>query len=365
MLETIREFAAERLEELADSAALRNRHGDYYVQLAEDTLAAILAGGSSKDEFERYTVEEGNLREALVTLRQRPESEAFGRLCAAVFFHWYFRGDPHEGIQWTRAALELDVSEQTRAALENECSGLLYLTGEDGEEALALARSSVERCRRLGDDRGLVFGLTTLGNIRTLVHDWAGALAAYEEAFRISRERRYAWWERALADSIGLVHAQAGRSLDALGYLARASALANEAEDEVSRAMSAVSIAFVEADLENWPGARAALAEGLAAAHELGLRPWVSGGLLTAARVEASAGSPLRGARLLGASQAVRETLGLGVDPTDTRVYREAEAALREALGDSFEAAVREGAAGALDDAVALALTACAVDSSP
>jgi predicted ATPase/DNA-binding SARP family transcriptional activator len=363
MLETIREFAAERLEELPDSAALRNRHGDHYLQLAEDTFAAILAGGSSKDEFDRYTDEEGNLRAALVTLRQRPESEAFGRLCAALFFHWYFRGDPHEGMQWTRAALELDVSEQTRAALENECSGLLYLTSEDGEEALALARSSVERCRRLGDDRGLVFGLATLGNVLGgQIGDWAGALAAYEEAFRISREQPYAWswWERALADAIGLVHAQAGRSLDALGYLARASALANEAGDEVARALSAVSVALVEADLENWPGARAALAEGLAAAHELGLRPWVSSGLLAAARVEASAGSPLRGARLLGASRALRETARVAIDPIDARVQSEAEAALREALGDSFEAAVREGAAGSLDDAVALALSACA-----
>jgi predicted ATPase/class 3 adenylate cyclase len=365
MLETIREFAAERLGELSNRAALRDRHANRYLHVAEDTFAAILSGGSSKGEFERFTADEGNLRAALVTLRGQPDAEAFGRLCAALFFHWYFRGDPREGREWTRAALENDLSEQTRAALENVCSALLYLTGGDSEEALALAESSVERCRRLGDDRGLVFGLDTLGNIiGAMVGDLVAGLAAYEEAFRISLERGEPWWERTLASNIGLAHAAAGRLLEAREYLARARACAGEAGDEVAHARDTVNVALVEAELGNWPGARAAIAEGLAAAHELGLRLWVSSGLLVAARVAASAGSPRRGARLLGAAQALRETMGLGLDMIDARVQRQAEEALREVLGDSFDAALREGAAGSLDEAVALALSGSAAVSS-
>jgi hypothetical protein len=77
----------------------------------------------------------------------------------------YFRGNAREGVHWTAEALSQDISERTRAALENERAALLFISRGPVDKVLALARSSLDRFRRLGDDAGLVYALTTLANV--------------------------------------------------------------------------------------------------------------------------------------------------------------------------------------------------------
>jgi tetratricopeptide (TPR) repeat protein len=215
MLETVRMFALEQLDALDDAATLRTRHARRYLELAEQTFAAIQTVGRTAEEYERLGAEEGNLRLALTTLRDGSDEEALGRLCAALFFYWFFRGFPTEGITWTRRALAGDVSEGLPAELANELAALLCLAGGVAGEALVLATSSVRRARALGDDRRLLMGLTTFGNLYSLIGktgDLETALATYQEALEIARRRREEWWERTLLSNIGSVHLKPGKS---------------------------------------------------------------------------------------------------------------------------------------------------------
>jgi hypothetical protein len=359
MLETIQEFARERLTELPRRDALVDAHADRYARLADVILAEFDANKISGAQFDRIAVEEGNLRAALETLQRRPAAERFGRLCSALFMYWYFRGDPREGARLTGEALSGDVDERTRAALENERAALLYASNGSIDEALALARSSVDRFRRLGDDMGLVYALTTLGNIcgQPAFGDEAGAQAAYEEALGLARGRGAGWWERALLANLGFLHQAGGRPARARDYVARAHELAEAAGDEVFAALDNIELAGLNATLGDWAAARETAAAGIVAAHELGLARWVLTGLLAVARVEAADGSPELAARLLGAVAANAEAVGDGLHDQDARDLRDLERSLRVILGDAaVDQQSRAGAVLSLDDAVRLAV---------
>jgi predicted ATPase len=366
LLETIGEFAAERLAELPEAQELRRRHARRFVGETEAAFARILAGGPARHEYERLSADEGNLRAALETLRDDGEPEELGRLCTALFFHWYFRGDTQEGRAWTRAALEGDVGEALRSELENELAGFLYVSGERAE-ARALTETSVARSRRIGDDRTLLYGLTTLGNV--LLDEPGGpelARGPYEEALALAVAQQAGWWQHALTSNLGLLDVVAGHLDRAHARFVSARDRATAAGDELGAAEATVNLAVAEVELGRPAEARTTLATGLAAAPELGLRPWVLNGLRVAALLEASDGDPERGARLFGAVETLERELALAQDEIDRRYVARTEAGLRAALGDGGVARLAAaGAALSLEEAVALALAALDTAAPP
>jgi tetratricopeptide (TPR) repeat protein len=146
MLQTIREYAAERLEETGESDAVRARHCRHFLALAERAYAAILNGEDPVSKFRSLERAHDNLREALSWAAQAGEIELEVRLTCALRQFWLVRGHLAEGRTFfERAVAATETADrQLRAQALMNGGPFLYRQGELGqarawwEEALAL-----------------------------------------------------------------------------------------------------------------------------------------------------------------------------------------------------------------------------------
>ena len=155
MLESIRDFAAGRLDACAEASAVRQRHAMYFVGLAEQEDSAIWGGPKHRQALERLEVELANLRAALAWLETSGDGVALLRLAAALGGIWHHRSHWQEGRAWLERALELE-GDLAPAARATALVKLTILTRDLGESPdPAWAAEAVELRRALQDDRGL------------------------------------------------------------------------------------------------------------------------------------------------------------------------------------------------------------------
>jgi len=194
MLETIREFAAQRLAEAGEVDLVRTRHRDHYLRLAE--AAEPLLYGPEHDRWQpRLTREMDNVRAALAWSRDRGDAESLARMVTALLF-WTRPGQIRELQMWLEAAADRaeDLSPRMRARVRNrQILGQLVMPGSEGlgqvpvlaGEALAFARAS-------GDKNEEGFALLIQGLIAGLVGG-AEAMRPYlEDGLRLARSAQSA-----------------------------------------------------------------------------------------------------------------------------------------------------------------------------
>lgn len=190
MLETIRQYAAERLAETGIEAQIREEHARYYLALAE-AAAPELAGPQQATRLARLETEHDNLRAALHYLLEHDESEIALRLAVALWRFWIARGHLSEGRRWLEQALAgaeeygVDVSLQANGFLG---AAALAIRQCDSERARSLAERSLILSRRLGDTRGMANALNSLGQVATDLGDHQRARALHEESLALRRE---------------------------------------------------------------------------------------------------------------------------------------------------------------------------------
>jgi non-specific serine/threonine protein kinase len=221
LLETIREYALERLHEAGEHRATGESHAAWAVALAEAAEIG-LQGPEQVAWLSRLADEMDNFRAAMEGSLNRQEGETAGRLIAALarFFHW--RGYVTEGRGWLERALSVgeSVSPATRARLLYGAAALCHEQAE-GETARRYAEESLSLRRQLDDRRGVAASLEQLGHVVNLQGDLKRAVALFEESLATAR---------AIGDAAGTATA-----LNALGYMAwfnddheRATALCEE-----------------------------------------------------------------------------------------------------------------------------------------
>jgi predicted ATPase/DNA-binding SARP family transcriptional activator len=166
MLQTIREYAAERLEETGKSDAVRARHCRHFLELAERAYAAILNGEEPVSKFRSLERAHDNLREALSWAAQAEEIELEVRLTCALRQFWLVRGHLAEGRTFFERAVAATETADRRLRAQALMNGgpFLYRQGELEqarawwEEALALltADGDVEGAARCAGELGAV-----------------------------------------------------------------------------------------------------------------------------------------------------------------------------------------------------------------
>jgi hypothetical protein len=212
LLETIREYALERLEAQGEAEEIGRRHAAYFLALAEEAEPR-LAGTEQWAWLDR---ELGNLRAALAWARTVGALELGLRLAVALANFWEERGHVREGREWLESLVRGLAARDDRPRLATLCARALattawmaFLQGDydgaaeslalyrelgDGsdlayalgalaglaadrgevERARALCEDSVSRFRQLGDARGLAVELSLLGRVTALQGDDAG-----------------------------------------------------------------------------------------------------------------------------------------------------------------------------------------------
>ena len=183
MLETIREYALERLEERGDSNEARRRHAGFYLPLAEEAEPALL-GPQQLSWLERLDAERDNLRAALTWATEEDEADVGLRIGAALWRYWQLRGSDLEGRERLERLLALrSGSAEPRALALRGAASLSFVQGDHeavrryGEEGLPALR----RMDRLTGTLGLMaVSALALGDL-----DRASALA--EEGLEVGR----------------------------------------------------------------------------------------------------------------------------------------------------------------------------------
>jgi predicted ATPase len=310
MLETIREYAGERLERSGEAVRLRGAHAGAFLALAEQADAG-LAGGTEESWLARLDLEQENLRAALTWTIAHGPAEVAVRLAGALWRFWFLRGHLTEGWRALERALAVGgaVSPAWRARATNAAGNVALARGE-WAEARALQEQSLALHRETGNRLGVAATLVNLGNVALDLNDYERAGALYEESLALYRELGDRSGTAVALNNLGLIRREMGRRDEAIALHEESLALRRALGDRYGIAQALDNLGRVELDHGELEPATRLLREGLALFRELGNRlstPLAIEGLATAA---ASGGDPARAARLWGAAESLRAALG-------------------------------------------------------
>ena len=194
-LETVRQYGQARLEEVRETAAMRRRHRDWYLRLAEAADAGV-RGPREEAWLARVEIEHDNFRAALEWSKTEPDGAgAELRLARALEWFWYLLGHWTEG----RARLEAAVAGSAGAPaahLPKALVGTVRLTYRQGDlaRAKALCVEGLNLARRLDDKSGTAQFLVWTGIIAIAEGRPAEAAAPVEQALAICRAIEDRWW---------------------------------------------------------------------------------------------------------------------------------------------------------------------------
>ena len=186
MLETIREYAAERLEAMPEAERARSAHAAAFLALVE-TGGRPHAGLAKKEWLERVDTEHNNIRAALGWYREHDPRAAL-RLAASMSAFWSLRGHHTEGRQ--RLGELLSLVPEPSAARVSALNGAAWLAIDQGDyaDAAAMLGESIELSRALGDTVGEAIATVYLGRCQMSRRDIAGGAPHVERAVALVSE---------------------------------------------------------------------------------------------------------------------------------------------------------------------------------
>ena len=363
MLETIREYAAERLAMSGEADELRRKHADWFLALAEEAEPHLR--GDPTTWLERLETEHDNMRSALDALDDHDEAELALRLAWSLQRFWMIRGHLAEG----RRRMERALANSTDDSIERgkALSGLAVLTimQRDYESTAALVEESRLLHRRLGDELGVAtseFHLALLANDSA---DWPTARELFEASVERFAELGDEYFELVAQQNLAWVTYECGDH--ARAYELHFDTLRRSRELSIARleaeALSALaSRAMDEARVDD---AKTLLRDGLALHYEIGEVSEVALDVVRVARAAAAEHRPELAARLLARADRAYEEHGISPPPWADVEHEKALAEIRPRLDDSESAEwTARGRELTLDDAVALALEFLDEDST-
>jgi predicted ATPase/class 3 adenylate cyclase len=354
MLETIREYASERLEASGTAGQLRRRHAEHFLALAQELEPYVPVTREWLDLVEQ---DHDNVRAALDRLQESGDTQLALGLAEAVSRFWKLRGHQAESQRRFERLLAADRKPTAaRAHALNAASGMAVENGDydlgrrQAEEALAIHRE-------LGDDWGIARSVYMIGYAAIESGDFETAKPLFEEARSLLADLGHEHY-------VGLATFNLAWACDELGEHDRARQLTEEnllrARSTGNRNLEAGALeelalyARQESRIED---SLALLRNALQINHDLGDVQHVLDGLSRLARSHVDAGRSELAARLLASSLEGHEELGMKVALYQLQRNEETLARIHEHLDDAtFEAAWEEGRALSVDEAVALAL---------
>jgi predicted ATPase/DNA-binding SARP family transcriptional activator/Tfp pilus assembly protein PilF len=187
LLETLREFGAERLQAQEDAVAVRNRHLAYYVTMAERAYTALL-GPDQAGWGQRVLAELDNLRAAVAWAEHQGQVEPVLRIATGVFRLFWQCGLMREGLSWFEPALarrhEAPLDVQSRAL---RAAGVLAWSLSDYPRAVAWNEAAIDTGRQLGSADLISAATTNLGLVLKEQGEWERANAVLAEAVALNR----------------------------------------------------------------------------------------------------------------------------------------------------------------------------------
>jgi predicted ATPase/class 3 adenylate cyclase len=416
MLETIWEYALARLAGSGEQEALRHRHAQYYLALAEQA-APELRGRDQRQWMHRLETDHDNLRAAIRWSLESANTLTAARIAGAMWRFWYARGYLSEGRRWLEQALSklefeapvvnLKPGEQPQDQVQASKmiawaeilngAGVMARNQGDYQQAHMLLDKSLAVWRDLANKEGMANALNNLGTVADDQSDYMTAAMYYEKSLSLRRETEDQWgialslnnlghvalaqgtFERAavlceeslalflkLGDKWG-----SGLSLSILGEVAyhkgdleraitlqeQSLNLRRELGDRRGIAQSLNDLGLVASVRGDYLAADTFFRESLALWRELGDTRGIAISLEQFAALSSVQGAAARALCLAAAASIVRETIGAPLSSSEHSRYDGTITAARDYLSEAaFAAAWAAGRAMTLDQAIAYAL---------
>jgi tetratricopeptide (TPR) repeat protein len=367
MLETIREYALERLEQDDDLDGARRRHAEHYAAFAE-RAPPQLNGPEQLAWLDRMETEQDNLRAALSwslgTSAADPagdgERTAVGlRLAQALGGYWYRRGNIPEGRRWLERAIDLAPEDAgVPLALLTHWLGVLLERQGELEAALRRFERSLIIWRELGDRERQAHELNCLGFTHRNLGRLDTARSLLEESIAIAREigsdRRL---DPALTN-LGQAETEAGNLDRAAQLLQEALMLEQKRGDTVGAVISQHSLAIVSLRAGRIPEAREMLSGTFGYLADSGDTLSLIDAIELSACIAAELGDGMRAARLAGAAEAIRQQAGTPIQRQDLALLERFLAPARATIArDAWDAELASGRALTQQEATTLLCT--------
>jgi predicted ATPase/class 3 adenylate cyclase len=368
MLETVREYALERLERADELGDTRRRHAEYYARVAEQARAQM-GGPGHLAALNRLEAEHDNMRAALTwSLETRPDESADGadraatglRLAHSLGMFWYQHGHAAEGRQWLERAIDRADDGAGGAALAEATHSLGMLLRQQGDldGAVRMLDRSLALWRGLGDREQEARTLNSLGIAYRHHGDLDAARSMFEASIAIARELGRPKVSVRLAN-LGNLEVEAGNLPRAAQVLREALALYQREGYPLGVANAQQALATVSLLSGRAAEARDLLSrtfEYVVSSRDPELLVNI---LEPSACVAAELGDLSRAARLAGAAAGIRDALGMPIPQPDmVLVERFLGPARATAPGESWATELAAGRALTRDEAVGLLLSA-------
>ena len=357
MLETVRAYASEQLEQSGEAPEVRRRHALWCLSLAQDAEQG-LESPEQAEWFARLDREQENLRAAAEWAVANGEPEITLGIDGAVWRFWLARGAATRARDALRTALASgrgDTALRTKALL---AAGVVAgatsdftAANEAFEEALGLATSE-------GNRRDMARAFANLGLIALFSEDYDTAIDRITQADEIWRELGSLRGQSLQKQNLAIVHELRGDFERAVPLLEESLDLARADNNGTQVAISALTLGrFLLYRQSSDHRIPALLREGLERSVELSDRPLTAEGLEVVAHWALSKSQPAAAAQLIGAAEAERERAGATRKPDEGRYFEITVRELEQALGrDGYERERARGGRESLESAIELAL---------
>ena len=397
MLETLREYALERLEASGEAEAVRRQHATFFLQLAEEAEPKIRSAEQARWR-KRLEVEQDNLRAALSFTLESQEAEMGLQLAGALLAFWRVSSQDYEGRAWCEQVLAQTGARARTAARAKAllAAGAMTMFQGDLPQAHRLLGESIAIGREAGAarKRNLAHALAALARVARLQGHLGAARELAEESTQLFRDVGEAWGTAVALDHLGTATVELGDPMAACPLLEESAALFRVVGDKRLLASPLNALGLVALRQGDAAGARAHFEEALSAARETdneqfiadalthlgtvalrmgdarqaaalyqqslaliwtrGYREYIAEDLAGLAAVASLLGQPEQAAVLLGAVEALREASSIRLSPLRSAEYERTVEGIRAHLDEAtFAAAWKEGRAMELSQVIA------------
>ena len=407
LLETIRQYARDKLLDSGESEAARDLHMRHFVDFAETTAPRIDTQEVLK-WIPKLDAEYDNFRSAFDWGLDN-HMESCLRLVGALAYYWFRRGHGAEGIRMADETLSRAARAEAKDGLSTPeqmmiwaralqaISFLSYSQG-DNKSAYRAAGESIALARQLGDDRMLATALAFSGSAKIFDGDHTGAVREVEEAVAIARKSgeklglgialgmmaqvemiarhdvnaAEAFEREAIALTadggntwaILMLHFATGRGamfrgdyVTARERFAKCLPIFQEMKDEHRVNMIYSEFGHIDRYEGRYPQAEEAYRKTILVWEKLGHRAAIAHQFESFAFIAIAREQPERAARLLGAAEILRKKININMSPPELVEYQKEVAKLRAGMEEqSFESLWASGRAMSMEDAVAFAI---------
>jgi predicted ATPase/DNA-binding XRE family transcriptional regulator len=358
MLEPVRQYALEKLEESEEAGMVGRSHAAFYLALTERAYPDVL-GERQVEWLERLEQEYGNLRAAMSWALDADDGATGARMGWTLWYFWWARSYHREGRRWMEEVLKCTLPPTLRGRALVVAGTLAWGHG-DYERCGRYSEEGLEVSHQAGDELGAAWARVGLGLSEMSGSDHEAATSHLQEALRSFRQLDEGYGVAHVTNFLGMVALMRGNQVQATAMFEEGLAAARRRGDRTSTCTALYNLAQAALSRSDYDEATLLFEEGLTLSEQMRDRANVAYCLEGLAMVANSRGETKRSARLIGAAEGLHEAVGVPVysyyEPHRSR-YERTVAAVRSHLGpDAFEEARAEGMSMTFEQSVAHAL---------